>query len=194
MTTISDRKLEANRLNAQKSTGPRTPEGKARSALNGVRHGTLARAVCLRSESTDAFRSFADQFYAEHCPVTPTEIALVNTIISARWRLIRVCCLEAVNIDFEYARHHDDLHDVVPEDFGNADRTGQAYLHTVRNSRVLDQIGRTEARLTQVFEKALARLHELQAERRKAEKNLDGLKPPSPLFQHLGTNPPTETL
>ncbi len=42
---VSERKLEANRANARKSTGPRTPEGKARSSQNAYKHGLLARCI-----------------------------------------------------------------------------------------------------------------------------------------------------
>jgi hypothetical protein len=44
---VSERKLSANRANAQKSTGPRTPEGKRRVARNAVKHGILAREVFI---------------------------------------------------------------------------------------------------------------------------------------------------
>ena len=41
----SKRKQIANRKNAQKSTGPRTPEGKAKSARTAIKHGILAQAI-----------------------------------------------------------------------------------------------------------------------------------------------------
>ncbi len=43
--SVSERKAAANRANAQRSTGPRTPDGKARSSLNALRHGILAKAA-----------------------------------------------------------------------------------------------------------------------------------------------------
>jgi hypothetical protein len=49
MTTTLDR-AEINRRNASKSTGPRTPEGKARSRLNAVKHGCRARLPILPGE------------------------------------------------------------------------------------------------------------------------------------------------
>ena len=47
----------ANRLNAQKSTGPRTPEGKAVVSQNAVKHGLLAeQVVLLQFERVQSFR------------------------------------------------------------------------------------------------------------------------------------------
>ena len=46
---ISARKLQANRANAKKSTGPRTPQGKTSSRRNALRHGLTSRVVLLDS-------------------------------------------------------------------------------------------------------------------------------------------------
>lgn len=46
-TTVSERRLAANRANTQLSTGPRTPEGKAKSSLNAVKTGLAGRTVLL---------------------------------------------------------------------------------------------------------------------------------------------------
>ena len=51
---ISDRKAEANHRNARKSTGPRTPEGKAAVRLNLLKHGLLSQEVLLPDEDEDA--------------------------------------------------------------------------------------------------------------------------------------------
>src|SRR5262245_54336453 len=45
--TVSEARLRANRENAQKSTGPRTPEGKERSRANGLRHGLSGEGIVL---------------------------------------------------------------------------------------------------------------------------------------------------
>src|SRR5690348_12926809 len=52
---LSEARLRANRENAKKSTGPRTPEGKQRSSLNGTRHGILAQVIVLPKEDMDAY-------------------------------------------------------------------------------------------------------------------------------------------
>ncbi len=50
--TVSERKLQANRANAKKSSGPRTPRGKAWSRRNAVKHGLSAKTVLFRSDQT----------------------------------------------------------------------------------------------------------------------------------------------
>ena len=47
---VSEKKLAANRLNAQKSTGPKTDEGKAKSARNATTHGLFCRDVVIKGE------------------------------------------------------------------------------------------------------------------------------------------------
>ena len=51
----SNKQLAANRLNAQKSTGPRTDKGKAVTKYNALRHGLLAQDVVLPGENESAF-------------------------------------------------------------------------------------------------------------------------------------------
>ncbi len=53
----SDRQARANRRNAQKSTGPRTPEGKAKSRFNALKYGIHADQIVLPTENEDEWRS-----------------------------------------------------------------------------------------------------------------------------------------
>jgi hypothetical protein len=51
---LTDAKLNANRANAQSSTGPRTPEGKAKVALNSATHGLFSsRDLVLPDEQAE---------------------------------------------------------------------------------------------------------------------------------------------
>ena len=49
MTT--DKQIEANRRNAEKSTGPRSEEGKARSSMNAIKHGLRAEQPVILGEN-----------------------------------------------------------------------------------------------------------------------------------------------
>jgi hypothetical protein len=87
--------LQANRENAQRSTGPRTEEGKAKSSMNAVRTGLTGRTVLLPSDDAAAYQQHVDRFLREHQPVGDEESNLVQSIADADWRLLRIPALEA---------------------------------------------------------------------------------------------------
>ena len=60
--------MEANRRNAQQSTGPRTEIGKKTSSLNALRHGLTSRVVVLPSEDLVAYKKFSDEYLASLLP------------------------------------------------------------------------------------------------------------------------------
>jgi hypothetical protein len=84
------RQIEANRRNAQKSTGPRTKEGKERSRFNGVKHGMTATFDILPGEDAEAYRERLDAFMADFKPRDAFERELVEQIVQASWLLDRV--------------------------------------------------------------------------------------------------------
>jgi hypothetical protein len=86
----SDKKIEANRQNALKSTGPRTPEGRDAVRLNVTRHGLLSKEVLLPGEDANALQQLDEDLRAELRPVGELENLLVDRIISAYWRLRRL--------------------------------------------------------------------------------------------------------
>ena len=59
----TEAQINANRQNALLSTGPKTPEGKAESALNANRHIGLSRSVLLKTESRDKFCALIQTYY-----------------------------------------------------------------------------------------------------------------------------------
>jgi hypothetical protein len=85
-----ERSKTANRANARRSTGPKTPEGKAVVRLNALRHGLLARDVVLPGEDADAFEDFCNQIRANLSPVGPIEEFLAECVVNAMWRLRRL--------------------------------------------------------------------------------------------------------
>jgi len=91
--------ITANRRNAQKSTGPRTPEGKAVASQNSVRHGLSAAKDVISSESQADFDLYRAQILAELNPSSPMESMLAERIISLSWRLKRVGRIQNQTID-----------------------------------------------------------------------------------------------
>lgn len=81
---------------ASRRGGPRTPEGKARSALNALRHGLrAARFALLPHEDAEAFRALVEGVRLAHAPDDPVELLYVDAIAVAIWRELRVDRLEA---------------------------------------------------------------------------------------------------
>ena len=89
----------ANRRNAQKSTGPRTSEGKSAVSQNAVKHGLLTRQDVISSESQAEFDLYRAQILAELAPVSPMESMLAERIVTLSWRLKRVCRIQNQTID-----------------------------------------------------------------------------------------------
>ena len=73
--TVSDRKREANRQNAQHSTGPRTPEGKAASSQNAVKHGIFVKQLSQGAspEAIAEMESFLQEMREHYQPVGKIE-------------------------------------------------------------------------------------------------------------------------
>jgi len=80
----------ANRQNAQKSTGPKTPDGKAAISQNAVKHGLSAHNDVISSENQADFDLHRDRILAELNPATPMESMLAERIVSLYWRLKRI--------------------------------------------------------------------------------------------------------
>ena len=78
--------IAANRANAQKSTGPRTAEGKHRVSMNPLKHGLTAHTLVLPHEDSAAFHEVRGSLYRQYQPATPQECMLVDQLASAWWR------------------------------------------------------------------------------------------------------------
>ena len=92
---ISERQLAANRENAQRSTGPKTPGGKARSAFNGLNHGLFARDVVLAGEDREAYDALLDAMFTDLAPQGDVEEGLARRAADLWWRLGRTAAIEA---------------------------------------------------------------------------------------------------
>jgi hypothetical protein len=89
----------ANRRNAQKSTGPRTPEGKAIVSQNAIKHGLTTAHDIISSESQAEFDLYRYQFLTELAPASPMESMLAERIVNLSWRLIRASRIHNQTID-----------------------------------------------------------------------------------------------
>jgi len=89
------RQIEANRRNAQLSTGPRSVEGKAASRLNALKTGIDAKTNVIGGEDPAALEALAAEYFERWNPTTPEARALVDSLISNEWLLRRLRRAEA---------------------------------------------------------------------------------------------------
>jgi len=142
MTTT--RQAEANRLNALKSTGPRTPAGRAVVAYNATKHGLLSRESLVKGESEADLVDFGKRLRAQLAPVGELELLLVDRIVSTAWRLRRLVSVETML-------------------FNNEQTPDCAFNRYGRDK--LGGLSRYEVTLERSFYKALHELQRLQAAR-----------------------------
>ena len=93
-TKISEAQLAANRQNSQKSTGPKTAAGKARSSINAQRHGLTGQFHAFSAEDQIAFDLHSASLLADLQPATYREKILAISIAEDHWRLSRARALE----------------------------------------------------------------------------------------------------
>jgi hypothetical protein len=84
------RQIEANRINAQKSTGPRTVAGKAAIRFNALKSGIDANAEVIPGEDSCQLEALVSEYYARWSPRTPEVRALVDVSIHNEWLLRRL--------------------------------------------------------------------------------------------------------
>ena len=98
---VSQARAEASRRNGAKSRGPRTPDGKARSSKNALKHGLRAQKyVVLPQEDAAEFAQFQAALLEELAPVGVMQTVLARRIGIAAWRLARADRMEAELLEF----------------------------------------------------------------------------------------------
>jgi len=159
---LSEAQRLANRLNAQKSTGPKTTEGKAKSALNACRHHLTGQVTTMTEPDRITYNVFLEGYMAEWKPKGATEIQLVTRIAHDSWRLNRAGAIEdnlfAIGSgDITYASQSQN-HAEIEDSFTQA-RTYQ------KEAKFLQLLSLYEQRTTRNVHKNIKLLQDMQAER-----------------------------
>ena len=92
MSTL--RQIEANRRNAQKSTGPTSVTGKAASSMNALKTGIHAKSLLLPTEDPAELDELVEDSYRSFHPTTPEARSLVDEFIYCEWSLRRLRAAE----------------------------------------------------------------------------------------------------
>jgi hypothetical protein len=136
---ISEKQQAANRQNAQHSTGPKTPEGKARVRFNALTWSLRARSLMLPGDDPADYQSLWDALAAEWQPQTHTERYYLEQMSVAQWLLTRTA--ESEN------------------------RIHQAGCQLGRELELLDRVDAKRVRLERSFTTAMHELEHLQTKR-----------------------------
>jgi hypothetical protein len=159
-------RAEINRANSKNSTGPKTPAGKQRSALNALRHGLTSQIVVMPTEDLLIYQQHHKSFTDEYHPEGATEAHLVQALSDTAWRLNRVAALEANLLTLAAINQ--------PNPFTDAPAQVQDAIAIVAalesQSKALANLSLHSQRLSRQFERTVAQLHELQRARHSREK------------------------
>ena len=186
MSTIAQ--IKANRLNAQKSAGPKTAEGKAVVAQNAVKHGLFAHENVIKCENQHDFDEFREELLPALAPVGGVESMMAERIVSLSWRLKRVERMNSEVIDVMIAKiETDSWHKERREEAGLLDpETGRSdlVLGWVTNRDfsdsdvLLERLLIYERRIESSLYKAMNELQKLQRMRQKEATEAEQTIPP----------------
>ncbi len=100
----TEKQIQANRANAAKSTGPRTPEGKRISSQNAAIYARTPVALIPKGKSLRRFKELVAALRFEFQPRDPAEDTLVQAMAVARWRLTRMWGITTATLQKEMKR------------------------------------------------------------------------------------------
>jgi hypothetical protein len=144
----------------------RTPEGKARSSLNALRHGLTARVVVLPSEDMDAYLKFSKELVDSLDAQTPVERQFAQTVVDNQWRINRIRSIEDGMLGMGHFEAAGDFDCAITE-VHSAMTAARAFR---ADSKSFVNLSIYEQRLHRSLKEALRQLREIQTERRELRK------------------------
>jgi hypothetical protein len=157
----------ANRMNAQKSSGPRTTAGKAVSRFNALKHGIYAVHQIMFDEKPEDLAELAAEYHEHHNPADSDQRFLVDTLVHNEWRLRRTRRVEA-----ELWERASNLFIVKNLDTTVTCTSGEAFA---TDSSTFERLQRVVNSLERVYHRAHKELERLQEVAR-----AHGLRPTEP--------------
>jgi len=140
----SEARQTANAANARLSTGPRTAEGKARSAQNACKHGLTAAQLIIGAEDREEFDEFLAQLQTDICPQGAIQQILFDQLVASAWNLRRIRRMET-----------------------ELTASAESYLDILDDPALtakLDRLARHETRIERSFHRSLRELKSLQTD------------------------------
>jgi len=159
----TEAQMNANRQNAQKSTGPRSPEGKTISSRNSLVHGMTSGKFLPPDADPNEFFQLLDQFRGRFQPFDEAEDALVERLVAAEFKMRSVRYLDAGLFHFQAESNP------LPEQYnkeGRTDPKAWAFYSDAKYYNAFSKLIRYEGFLQRESSRALRELFMVQDERR----------------------------
>ncbi len=150
---------------AASAGGPRTPEGKARSSRNAVKHGFAGANPVIDCEDEDAYNDHLDSYIARFQPADQPETDTVRRAAIAMWRLDRLYALEAIILNLEACYHAVPSSVILPHDAGAITRAAVAFRESAGDG-AYDLCRRYIQAATREHDRAIRTFYFLESKRR----------------------------
>jgi hypothetical protein len=168
----TENQINANRLNAQKSTGPKTPEGKEKVSQNAITHGLCSTRPVLSTEDSVQYDQFRDDFFRRHTPEGALENVLAERAVNTFWRLRRASTFETLIVNSLLGQAIDAIKEKFAgnPNFRLSDLTSQDYLAVVvendfSREHILERVQGYETKIERSYYRTLKELRKLQTQR-----------------------------
>jgi hypothetical protein len=163
----TQKQLDANRRNAQKSTGPRTEKGKLQSRMNSLQHGLGAVHILLPHEDPAEFHEVRAGLIETYAPANTQELLLVDAIATAWLRTQRVARFEVSMMDsqlktlkYKFGKSQRPRPEPADDDEGITIAMGDP-----KNELAWTLLARYEQRAQSAYYRAIEQLRKVQNER-----------------------------
>ena len=194
----TDAQIQANRENAKKSTGPRTPEGKARVSKNALKHGLLAQDSVIPSEDPAEFDRHLTTYQDTYLPRNCVEKEIVRQIADAAWRMRRLSRIETTAITVAMARRRQHRlrygqESALEGHEADLELLGASMLD---DTKLLNNLGRYDGHLTRRFYRAVELMMKIRREEAKSRRPRPSRQPDNGFdvyrFPEDGSDPTAE--
>lgn len=164
MSEVSEKQVEANRLNGLKG-GVKSEAGKEKVRLNALKHGLLSQEVYLESENKETLQELVGNLFLSIQPEGELEKILADRIVSGVWRLRRLLVIERSVLELKEGLNLNSL------TYGS-DQTEKAEIRDMLKDDLFERLMRYETTIERGIYRALHELQRLQAMRKGQSVNL----------------------